>query len=146
MRTFEGCGTKHMGVTEGDEPGTHYATVWIVLLGLPLIPLRRQKVAFGRAEHRGFASLSSVQEFTILGRLPLSLGNILRTYALTWLVFVPLLLGPLALAILATAEVIRWEWLKRGVEKGWFFVLNTVWIIAVIVGERIINRKDPTAP
>ena len=113
-----------MGVTKGGEPGTHYATGWILLLWLPLIPLRREKVVFGEVAHGPFGG-SSVQEFTILRRLPLSLGNIVRTYVLTYLVFFPLLLGPVVLVFPIGAEVIRWEWLKQVAQKKWFAVWSS---------------------
>ena len=37
--TFNGTGTKYYGQREHDRGGMYITTKWIVLLGLPLIPL-----------------------------------------------------------------------------------------------------------
>ncbi len=38
--TFNGTGTKYVGEREHDRGGRYITTKWIVLLGLPLVPLR----------------------------------------------------------------------------------------------------------
>jgi hypothetical protein len=56
MSTWNGIGTKFMGFTGKMPDGTHHATKWFVICGLPVIPLRRYRLTVGKTEHFGGTS------------------------------------------------------------------------------------------
>jgi len=136
MYTFYGCGTTYMGVTPAQGRGAHFATMWVVIFDLPVLPLRREVVVFGEQEYVGSGG-STRQQFRAVGRLRLSWRSVLLTYVLAWLVFMPALLGPLAVGIVVAVT--------RKVElPGWFFVLYVVWAFLVLGATYFVRRKDPS--
>ena len=120
MSTWNGIGTKYMGLVPAEEPGAHYATKWFVLFDLPIFPLRREKVIFG--EIRGDSQTNQILE-----KVPLSLASVFRTWFLSWFVVVPLLFGPMALLVLNGNT---WR-VPFFMSKGWV-IFGVVWFAAVM--------------
>lgn len=87
MSTFNGIGTLHYGwIHHPDE--TAHATKWFVVAFFPVIPIRREHLRIIEAPSDAPAWQS---QFEILDRVPLSLGNVLKTYFKAY-VLVPIIL------------------------------------------------------
>ena len=102
------------------DDGAYNATLWLVLAGLPIAPVRCERVRVG--EHRALLPVE---------RLPLAAARLLRTYALYAFVFVPLATAPV-FALIAAA-------IHRLIDGGAFWLCALacfVWGIAVVAGER----------
>jgi hypothetical protein len=91
--TLNGTGTKYYGAREHDIGGTYITTKWIVVFGIPLLPLSSWRVYPLDEEHfhdhrplldRDASHTTQSFEET---RVPLNLRQIINVYAIT----VPLL-------------------------------------------------------
>ncbi len=87
--TFNGTGTKYYGSRERDIGGTYITTQWIVVLGVPLLPLNSWRV-YPRDEgqfhdHRPLVNADAshtTQDFDAK-RVPLNWKQVLNVYAVT---------------------------------------------------------------
>ena len=126
MSTWNGAGTRYMGLTPANQPDTYYATKWFVLADLPILPLRREKIVINREKMESMTK--SLQMIEVVARLPFSFSNAFRTWFLSWFVVLPLLLGPLVLFVLGAAKVL----LPFFASMGWFW-FSIIWIFVLFV-------------
>ncbi|MDT5295581.1 MAG: hypothetical protein QOJ76_2461 [Acidobacteriota bacterium] len=89
FKSFNGCGTTLLDYRELSD-GTWEATRWVVILGLPIVPLAAYRIKPTRQEN-SYGQMSSY--FKILGRNPLLTSRILRVYALMLIGLAPFVLG-----------------------------------------------------
>lgn len=105
MSNVSGFGTLYYGWKHSAD-GTGTATKWITILWLPVIPLFREKLRVLtnfkedskniRAELGGLV-LSQQDKYERIGRLPLSINEILVTYLKAYIGLPIILIGPLVL-------------------------------------------------
>lgn len=86
--TFNGTGTKYYGEREHDRGGMYITTKWIVLLGLPLLPLSSWRV-FPQNDgipqdhsHLLSSGASMTEESYEAHRVPLNWRQVLNVYAI----------------------------------------------------------------
>jgi hypothetical protein len=91
FKSFNGCGTTLLDYRELPD-GTWEATRWVIVLGLPIVPLAAYRIQPTRQEN-SYGKMSSY--FKILGRNPLLTSRILRVYALLVIGLAPFGLGSL---------------------------------------------------
>jgi hypothetical protein len=84
MGTFQGFGTDYRGWSEKYSDGSNTATLWVVMLWLPVVPRFRDTVVVLRQRAQGATSLTTT--YSILKREPVRIGEVLRTYVMWWLV------------------------------------------------------------
>ena len=104
MSTINGCGTTRYGWANNAD-GSRTATVWVVLLLFPIVPLNRIRLVQpdSRKDHLladGIAHFYR-DEFVIVENLPLDWLSILRTYLSAYVLFPLVLLSPFALITFA---------------------------------------------
>ncbi|MBO9689772.1 MAG: hypothetical protein J7598_24490 [Mitsuaria chitosanitabida] len=86
--TFNGTGTKYYGQREHDRGGMYITTKWIVLLGLPLVPLSSWRVfphGEGVAQDHShlLSSGATLAEQTYEAqRVPMNWRQVLNVYAI----------------------------------------------------------------
>jgi hypothetical protein len=89
FNSFNGFGTTLLDYrSHGD--GTYQATRWIVALFLPLVPLSTYVI---QPDVQDRSHGREVSKFTILGKLPLSAGRVVRTYMLAVVGLSPVVVG-----------------------------------------------------
>ncbi|MDQ2855315.1 MAG: hypothetical protein M3R68_03220 [Acidobacteriota bacterium] len=87
--SINGCGTTLLDYRALVD-GTYAATRWVVVFGLPIVPLSGYVIEPTSQEHSYGQETS---KFTILNRTPLSISRVLRIYALAAIGLVPIILG-----------------------------------------------------
>ncbi|ANH68612.1 hypothetical protein [Mitsuaria sp. 7] len=86
--TFNGTGTKYVGEREHDRGGRYITTKWIVLLGLPLVPLSSWRVfplndgASQDHSHLLSSGASLSEESVAAEPVPLNWRQVLNVYAI----------------------------------------------------------------
>jgi hypothetical protein len=85
--SVNGIGTKYYGASDRHPDGSFVTTEWFVLLSVPLIPLRSQRVTYIGESREGN---SSTKMYNIIADAPLDKKLVLTTYAL---ILIPLLIG-----------------------------------------------------
>lgn len=131
MFRLNGVGTTLLGVSEAAPDGTKTATVWFTFLFLPIIPLRRLRVAFVPQEGSGFA-------FVEVERTQLSVPEILQTLLFCYIVIPVVAVVP---ALPAFKEIGR----ALGIPDSWrttMIVIAIIWvaIVAIVVSSRHERR------
>jgi hypothetical protein len=91
FKSFNGCGTTLLDYRQLDD-GTWEATRWVIVFGLPIVPLAAYRIQPTRQEN-SYGQMSSY--FKLLGRHPLLASRILRVYALMLVGLAPIVLGSL---------------------------------------------------
>jgi hypothetical protein len=87
--SFNGFGTTLLDYRAlGD--GTYSATRWVIALFLPIVPLATYVIQ-PNVQERSYGR--EVSKFTVLGKLPLSAGRVLRTHLLAVVGLLPILAG-----------------------------------------------------
>lgn len=121
--TLRGIGLRYLDFHDRRaDDGAYHATLWMVLAGLPIAPVRSERVRVGSGRDRAVEAVE---------RIPLTTARLLRTYAFYAFVFIPLATAPV-FALLAAA--INW---KLGGATFWPCALACLfWGIAVVAGER----------
>jgi hypothetical protein len=89
FNSFNGFGTTLLDYRQLPD-GTYQATRWVIALFLPIVPLSAYVIQPEKQERTYGRETSS---FTILGKAPLSVARILRTYLLAILALLPVVLG-----------------------------------------------------
>lgn len=134
LNTFNGTGLELKGFTRADAAGRCFATRWLVLLGMPIIPLGRYYLRQGSTT--GFASGSYTEyrtRYAIEGRARPRFFEIIRTYVFCWLIGPGVVLAP-TLALLW-----RVDELSDAIapDSGWSFLAVTAlalgWPVSAIV-------------
>jgi hypothetical protein len=96
--TYKGIGTVLTQNTRPDADGCFFATNWLVVL-LPIAPLARYHARRGRTTTRTAGSDRwTTTEYTLLGRSRVRVWEVLRVYALCWLVAPAAFIGPIVAA------------------------------------------------
>jgi hypothetical protein len=91
FKSFNGCGTTLLDYREMPD-GTWEATRWVIVFGLPLVPLAAYIIQPTRQEN-SYGQQSSY--FKVLGKSHLSAARILRVYALVVVGLFPIVWGSL---------------------------------------------------
>ena len=123
LGTFNGFGLHLTGFTRVDPSGRCFATRWLTLLYLPILPLGRYYLTTGEIvddANYGFYS-NTTTRYQIAGRARLNLGEILRTYVYSWLIGPPFVLVPIIL------------WLNRADDITDAFGEHTGWGVTVLI-------------
>ena len=82
-RSLVGCGTKFYGQRDFDPDGSFITTEWVVILSIPLIPLRSLRVQQqGRSKLRFGLGWSWTTDYLINEKLSPSWKQVLCTYGL----------------------------------------------------------------
>ncbi len=85
--SYNGIGTKYYGASDRQSDGSFVTTEWVILVDIPLIPLRSQRVTYLGESHEG---RKSTKLYNIIAGVPLDKKLVLTTYIL---LLVPLLFG-----------------------------------------------------
>jgi hypothetical protein len=96
-----GIGTTYYGASERQPDGSFVTTEWLILLNIPLVPLRSLRARYLGESHNWNRSSKS---YAILGPAPLDKGQVLRAYA--WLLIPMILITVLVAAGAAEAAAI----------------------------------------
>ncbi|MDT7541778.1 MAG: hypothetical protein QOE33_1682 [Acidobacteriota bacterium] len=91
FKSFNGCGTTLLDYRELPD-GTWEATRWVIVFGLPVVPLATYVIEPTRQEN-SYGQQSSY--FKVLGKSRLSAPRILRVYALVFVGLFPIVWGSL---------------------------------------------------
>lgn len=91
FKSFNGCGTTLLDYRELKD-GTWEATRWVIIIGLPIVPLATYVIEPTRQENR-YGQQSSY--FKVLAKSRLSALRILRVYALVFVGLFPIVWGSL---------------------------------------------------
>lgn len=83
MSTFQGFGTDYRGWSDKHPDGSNTATLWVVVLAMPVVPRSRDTVLVRSRVARGTTSLTTT--YSILKREPARVTEVLRTYFMWWL-------------------------------------------------------------
>jgi len=98
--TINGIGTMYYG-WKAHPDGSATATWWIVVVFLPLIPLRRERLRIYSPGADNIALPATGQTaWQIVERLPLDWTSILLTYFKGFIIVPAILIGPIVLAVL----------------------------------------------
>ena len=89
-RNVNGIGTTYLGASDRQPDGSFVTTEWFILLSVPIIPLKSQRVKYLGADH-GWTR--STNMYSILGPAPLDTKLVLTAYA--WIVIPLILMGVL---------------------------------------------------
>lgn len=89
FKSFNGFGTTLLDYREAGD-GTWEASRWVIIAGLPIVPLAAYSIRPTRQEN-SYGRMSSF--FQVLGRAPLSPARALRVYALVLVGLAPIVLG-----------------------------------------------------
>lgn len=93
----DGCGLTFLGAKRSQKGDYHLATVWLTIVYIPLIPLRRYRVRFGPND-----------EYTILSKTSLRTKEILACYLWCW-IFLPIsVVGPVFLGLKEVWQGMGW--------------------------------------
>ena len=84
MSTFQGFGTDYRGWSDKHPDGSHTATLWVVILAMPLVPRSRDTFRVLARVTRGASSVTTT--YSILKREPVRVTEVLRTYLMWWLI------------------------------------------------------------
>jgi hypothetical protein len=132
LSSFNGIGFTLRGFTRTDPSGRCFATRWLVVLLLPVVPLQRYYVTQGATTPTapGWST-----HYRFHGRSRLRAGEILRTYVFCWLVAPAIVLVPIILWLTHADQIADATsfWLVLGV----FIVLVlggvalVVWLVSV---------------
>lgn len=87
--TFNGCGTTLLDYRALPD-GTFQATRWVVLFGLPIIPLSAYVIE-PESQERSYGRETS--KFSIVSQTPISVARVFRTYGLVVVGLAPLIIG-----------------------------------------------------
>lgn len=85
--SYNGIGTKYYGASDRQSDGSFVTTEWIILLDVPLIPLRSQRVTYLGESREG---RKSTKLYNIIADVPLDKKLVLTTYIL---LLAPLIFG-----------------------------------------------------
>lgn len=98
LGSVNGIGWTMMGHTRVDGDGNCFATRWLTLFGLPILPLDRFYLKeLGTTFQSKGTEQKTTSRYQIFGTAPLSVNELIRTYLYCWL-FAPLIgIGPLVL-------------------------------------------------
>ena len=99
--SYNGIGTKYYGAADRQSDGSFVTTEWIILLDVPLIPLRSQRVNYLGESREG---RKSTKLYTIIAEVPLDKKLVLTTYIL---LMAPLIFGCILMSsvMAGTSEV-----------------------------------------
>ncbi len=86
-----GCGTTLLDYRALPD-GTFQATRWVIVLGLPIIPLSAYVIE-PEAQERTYGRETS--KFSIVEKIPISIARVLRTYGMVAIGLAPIIIGSL---------------------------------------------------
>ena len=138
--TLNGFGTTYLGIGEPEEEGWRTATLWFVIAGLPLIPLKYRLIR-PTLQKTEFGDTTTEMEIADSG-FP-RIGQVLKTYLLYWCFHLPLAVGPPIGTLIWTLNAEKGTF---GDEYGIYILIGTVlWvgIYAGIVGSTGDDRMEP---
>jgi hypothetical protein len=118
--SINGCGTTLLDYRRLDN-GTYAATRWVIVFGLPIMPLSGYVIEPTSQE---FKAGSQEAKFTILDKTSIAPVRVLRTYLLAAIGVLPLLLGSL-----------NSSWVNRTLGGGPAFlamIAAFVWLVYII--------------
>src|SRR2546423_5781040 len=84
MSTFQGFGTDYRGWSDKHPDGSTTATLWVVILAMPVVPRSRDTFRVNARVARGTTSLTTT--YSILKRERVRMTEVLRTYLMWWLI------------------------------------------------------------
>lgn len=76
-RSLNGIGTTYYGATDRQDNGTFVTTLWIIFVGIPLIPLRSYRVNFMGGDD---SLTQSTHNYEIVERVPLCLRQVIAAW------------------------------------------------------------------
>ena len=80
--TFQGFGTTHVGESARRADGSYVTTEWVVVLLVPLIPLRSVRLRpLEYKDERSGPIVSRTLRYEVLERLPVQWGQVVKVYA-----------------------------------------------------------------
>jgi hypothetical protein len=107
LGSYNGCGLGFKGFTRTDSRGGCFATRWIMVLGLPLIPLDRYYVTEQGSSTFNAGNYSrTTTRYLIHGRSRLSAEEIVRTYLFQWLLGPAIVVVPVILWLSHADEIV----------------------------------------
>lgn len=118
--SINGCGTTLLDYRALAD-GTYAATRWVIVFGLPIVPLSGYVIEPTSQEVQAGQQTS---KFSILDKTPLSLTRVLRTYLLAAIGVLPVLLGAL-----------NTSWVNRTLGGSLAFlamITSFVWLIYIV--------------
>jgi hypothetical protein len=131
LGSYDGFGFGFKGFTRTDSRGGCFATRWIMLLGLPLIPLDRYYVTEqGTSTFNAGNYSRTTTGYLIHGRSRLSAEEIVRTYLFQWVLGPAIVLVPIILWLSHADEIVGET--TDSVSGGRFALLIGVFLIWLI--------------
>ena len=128
-RTLNGTGTTYLGAGKPYPDGWRSATLWFVVFGMPILPLRRV-ILRPVGETSEFTGETLHFEFLSSGWVwPL---EVLATYAVYWGLVLPAALGPIVGMIIVAASHRE---LVKDLPKGIAYTLifgSLIWLVVLI--------------
>ncbi|MBN1934092.1 MAG: hypothetical protein JW934_05485 [Anaerolineae bacterium] len=96
--SYNGIGTKYYGASDRQPDGSFVTTEWVILVNVPLIPLRSQRVTYLGESREG---RNSTKLYNIVADVPLDKKLVVTTYIL---LLVPLLFGCILMSSIAAGN------------------------------------------
>ncbi len=122
VEALNGTGTRLL-FFQKMEDGTYVATVWVIVIHLPIFPLSTWRVMPLGVRSRQFGgSLLTEYNVSFMERKPMGLGRVAFMYCEIFF-HVAVIFGPLALVI--TLLVVAPDWAKRHTKLGVMLVTAT---------------------
>ena len=101
--TIYGFGTRIIGRTPPDPEGLQFGTLWVFILGLPIVPRCRLRFSTGRSEAAvSGAVVVQHTDYHVAGATPFVPLEIAKSYVYRWILVPLLLLGPVAVYLANT--------------------------------------------
>jgi hypothetical protein len=137
LGTVNGFGFSLMGLTRLDSSGHCFATRWLIILGLPVLPLNRYYLQPGDTTFMTRGSSSTLlSSYRIAGAADLRGTEILRTLLYCWLVGPAIVVGPLVLLFVNIDAIVH------SVPGGVLTLIAGVlaWLIGSAVGLTVVQQ------
>jgi NADH:ubiquinone oxidoreductase subunit K len=131
LGTVDGFGFSLMGLTRLDPSGHCFATRWLTVLGLPVLPLNRYYLQPGDTSFtiRGTRS-TQLTSYRIVGAADLRAAEILRTLLYCWLVGPAIVVLPLVLLFVNIDAIV--DSVPGGVLT--LIVVVLAWLVGSVAG------------
>ena len=139
--SFNGFGTKYLMYSDRQADGSLYATRWLIVAFLPIVPLYRERISIlsetGKVYIPFFFSGSRMELYK-KERVKLSRSLIRLTYIFHFLFFLPAIIAPVVLVLMYLNELAV---LLPGAAFWWIILAYFAWGIFLMFLTELWNKR-----
>jgi hypothetical protein len=128
LSTWNGFGSAFRGFSRKRRDGTHYATEWVLVAGMPIAPVMRYRLTIGGTETTYISNtIHTSKKYAVHeDDLPLRLKEVLLTYPTWWIIGPLITIGPLVLI----AFMLSLSGTRNSFAIGIYLLFSIVWLCA----------------